>query len=89
MILTGGPSDKVVHIVSDRVDILSEKIIEYLGPNGTVLRGVGLRESQKKTIIFVVVESGRIPVLRDIIQNNDPDAFMIVMNASEMLGRGH
>ena len=88
MILTGGPSEKVVHIVSDHVDVLSGKIIEHLGPNGTILHGTGLKKSQEKTMIFVVVESRRITVLRDIIRKNDPEAFMIVMTASEMLGRG-
>ncbi len=89
MILTGGPSEKVVHIVSSRVDILAEKITENLGPNGTILHGSGLQKNQQKTMMFIVIETGRITVLRDIIRNNDPEAFMVVMDASEMLGRGH
>jgi uncharacterized membrane-anchored protein YitT (DUF2179 family) len=89
IILTGGPSEKVVHIVTDKEQLLSRKIIEYLGPNGTILSGRGLQESEEKTMIFVVVDSSRITVLRDLIRQNDPDAFMIVMEASEMLGRGH
>lgn len=89
MILTGAPSEKIVHIVSDRVDLLSGKIIEELGSSGTVLSGTGLQREQKKTMIFVVVEARRITLLRDIIRDNDPDAFMVVMEASEMLGRGH
>jgi hypothetical protein len=35
------------------------------------------------------MDGSRITVLRDIIHKNDPDVFMIVMEASEMLGRGH
>jgi len=89
MILTGGPSEMIVHIVSDHTDILSAKIIEHLGPNGTLLTGTGLQKNQEKTMIFIVVESRKITILRDIIRNNDPDAFMVVMTASEMLGRGH
>ncbi|MCP4340147.1 MAG: DUF2179 domain-containing protein [Desulfobulbaceae bacterium] len=38
---------------------------------------------------LVVEDGSRITVLRDFIRQNDPDAFMIVMEASEMLGRGH
>lgn len=89
VILTGGPSEKVVHIVSERVELLADKITTYLGPNGTILSGTGLQKSEEKKMIFVVVESSRITILRDIIHNNDPNAFMIVMDASEMLGRGH
>jgi len=89
LVLTGGPSEKVVHIVSEQADKISGDIIKFLGPHGSILSGRGLQQNQEKTMIFVVVESGRITVLRDIVQNGDPDAFMIVMEASEMLGRGH
>jgi uncharacterized membrane-anchored protein YitT (DUF2179 family) len=89
IILTGGPSEKVVHIVTDKEQLLSQRIIEHLGPHGTILSGRGLQESEEKRMIFVVVDGSRITVLRDLIRQNDPDAFMIVMEASEMLGRGH
>lgn len=88
-ILTGGPSEKVVHIVTNNEKLVSQEIIEHLGPNGTILSGRGLQANEEKTMIFVVVDGSRITVLRDIIRKNDPDAFMIVMEASEMLGRGH
>lgn len=89
MVLTGAPSEKVVHIASNRVELLSQKIRESLGEHGTILKGTGLRPGQEKNLIFVTVEARRITLLRDIIQQNDPDAFMVVMDASEMLGRGH
>lgn len=89
MILTGAPSEKVVHIASDRVDLLSQKICESLGKQGTIITGTDLVQGQEKHLIFVTVEARRIMLLRDIIRQHDPDAFMVVMEASEMLGRGH
>lgn len=89
IILTGGASEKIVHIVTNQVEQISRKLTEEIGPNGTILSGIGLQKEQEKTMIFVVVETSRIAVLRDIIKKNDPDAFMVVMDASEMLGRGH
>ena len=89
MILTGAPSEKVVHIASNRVALLSKRIRESLGEQGTVLTGTGLLIGQEKHLIFVTVEARRIMLLRDIVQQTDPDAFMVVMEASEMLGRGH
>ena len=88
-ILTGTLSEKVVHIVSDKADLLSRKIIDELGRQGTILSGTGLSPDEQKTIIFVTLEMRRIALLRDIIRTNDPDAFMVVMDAAEMLGRGH
>ncbi len=89
MILTGTLSEKVVHIASSKADLLSQKIIEQLGQQGTILTGTGLHKNEEKTLIFVTVEARQIALLRDIIRNNDPDAFMVVMDAAEMLGRGH
>lgn len=89
MILTGTLSEKIVHIVTNQVELLGQKIVQHLGRQGTVLSGTGLSEGEKKTLIFVTVEARQIGLLRDIVRDNDPDAFMIVMDAAEMLGRGH
>lgn len=89
MILTSGPSKKVVHIVSDKIDQLSPVIVDSLGKEGTIISGVALHEKNPKTMIFIVVEVKKLRLLREIIKDNDPKAFMIVMEASEMLGRGN
>jgi uncharacterized membrane-anchored protein YitT (DUF2179 family) len=88
-ILTGAPTEKIVHIATGRPDELSLRIVERLGRQGTILSGTGLQRDEEKTLIFVTVEARRITLLRDIIRQTDPDAFMVVMDASEMLGRGH
>ena len=89
MILTGTLSEKVVHIATNKADLLSQLIVEQLGQQGTILTGTGLHKEEEKTLIFVTVEARKITLLRDIIHQNDPEAFMVVMDAAEMLGRGH
>lgn len=89
LLLTGTPNEKIVHIVSDRVELLSHLIAEHVVPRGTIFTGKGLMNSQEKNMIFVVVETRRISILKDLVKMNDPDAFMVVMKANEMLGRGH
>ncbi len=88
-ILTGSPTEKVVHIATDKPDELAQQLLEQLGRNGTILTGTGLHRDEEKTLVFVTVEARRITLLRDIIRQTDPDAFMVVMDAAEMLGRGH
>lgn len=89
MFLSRGPSKKVVHIVSSKTKLLCQKISEELGPDGTIMEGQGMVEHEAKKMIFLVVENRRIPRLREIIKSNDHEAFMVVMEASELLGRGH
>lgn len=89
VVLTGTLTTKVIHIASNKPEILSRKISQSLGHEGTILKGSGIYKHEEKTIIFIVLDIKRLGTLKQIIQENDPEAFMIVMEASEMLGRGH
>lgn len=88
MILTGRPSKKIVNIVSNNVEVLKEQIRERIEEYGTILTGIGLHQGQNKTIIYVTVEASKIDLLKNLITKYDPDAFMIITEASEFLGRG-
>jgi len=44
---------------------------------------------EKKTIILIVVEVTKLQHLRALIKENDPEAFLIISEANEMLGRGN
>lgn len=89
MFLTRGPSKKVVHIVSAKIEELCEQIVLHLGKNGTIVQGNGIFEHENKQMIFLVVENSKVPRLKELIQKVDNEAFMVVMEASELLGRGH
>ena len=89
MFLTRGPSKKVVHIVSTKIEELCSEIVLHLGKNGTIVKGDGIFEHENKRMIFLVVENRKIPTLKELIQRVDNEAFMVVMEASELLGRGH
>jgi len=88
-VLSGTPTEKIVHIATARAADVSEQIAAKLGRHGTVLTGTGLSPDEKRSIVFVTVELRRITLLREIIRVADPEAFMVVMDASELLGRGH
>ena len=88
IILTGRPSKKIVNIVSNNVEVLKEQIRERIEDHGTILTGIGLHQGQNKTIIYVTVDAGKIDLLKNLITKYDPDAFMIITEASEFLGRG-
>jgi len=88
MILTGRPSKKVVNIVSNNVEALTEQIRERIEEHGTIFTGVGLHhQKQIKTVILLSVETSKIQLLKDIIREYDPEAFLIISEASEFLGR--
>ncbi|WP_263831705.1 YitT family protein [Sulfurospirillum oryzae] len=89
MFLTRGPAKKVVHIVSSKIEELCSQIVLHLGKNGTIVQGDGIYAHENKRMIFLVVENRKVPLLKELIQKIDSEAFMVVMEASELLGRGH
>lgn len=89
VVLTGTLSTKVIHIATNKAEELGEAIASNLNEQGTIINGSGLYKHEDKTLIFIVVDVKKLALLREIISQTDEDAFMIVMEASEMLGRGH
>jgi len=89
VVLTGTLSTKVIHIATNKVEELTIEISKHLGEEGTILKGSALHKQGDKTLIFIVVDIKKLTLLKQIIQQTDDEAFMIVMEASEMLGRGH
>jgi len=85
-ILTGAVPEKIVHIVSDKSYEIGVSIHDQLERGGTILSGRNITANEDKTILFVVVGARRIPQLRNMVLDIDPDAIMIVMEASEMVG---
>jgi len=84
--LTGNLNKKVVYLVTK---VSKEKIRKELGPEGTILKGDGLFEGQDKEMILIVVKLGKLQKLRQMVKETDPEAFLIITEATEMLGRGH
>ncbi len=89
MIISGRPSKKTVSIVTENIETLAAPIREKIQEHGTIVVGEGLHRHHRRNIIFVAVEAGRIPLLKELVQEYDPDAFMIISEASQFHGRGH
>jgi len=89
MFLSRGPSKKVVHIVSSKIDALCNVIVEQIGYEGTIVKGESIFGHESKEMIFLVVENRKIPRLKTLVQSVDEEAFVVLMEASELLGRGH
>ena len=89
-ILTGRLNKKVVYLVSKKTDELKRRITEELGPQGTIIKGDGLFDGEDKKMILLVVEVNKLELLRQMIKQIDPkEGFLIITEATEMLGRGY
>lgn len=89
VVLTGTLTTKVIHITTNKAEAISIAIADKLGQQGTILSGDELKSHADKKIIFMVLDVKKIALLKEIIEQEDAQAFMLVMEATEMLGRGH
>ncbi len=87
-ILEGMNYDKVLLIVSDQVAEIRQKIIYDLNRGGTLLKGEGLYSEEERPVLLTVVNRRETVMLQHYINQIDPDAFVTVINANEILGNG-
>lgn len=80
--------NKALIIVSNEYDEIKDRILNDLKRGGTVLHGTGMYSDEKKKVIFTVISRREVPILEEHIHRIDPNAFITVMNASEILGEG-
>lgn len=88
MILEGADYNKALLIVSKKHLEIKNKILVDLERGGTYLRGEGMYTGEEKHIIYTVVSRREVAILQEYIGKIDPDAFITVMDAQEILGEG-
>jgi uncharacterized membrane-anchored protein YitT (DUF2179 family) len=87
-VLQGVSYDKTLFIISDKTDEIREKILNDLQRGGTILNGTGMYKGEPRKIIFTVVNRREVAILQDHIHSIDPNAFLSVIDANEIIGKG-
>jgi uncharacterized membrane-anchored protein YitT (DUF2179 family) len=88
VVLQGISYDKTLFIISEKPKELRDKIINDLNRGGTFIPAKGMYNEKDRTIVYTVVNRREMAMLQDFIHKTDPDAFMTVINANEILGKG-
>jgi uncharacterized membrane-anchored protein YitT (DUF2179 family) len=86
--LEGISYDKALFIISDKYEEIRNKIIVDLNRGGTLINGTGMYQGTEKKIIFTNVNRREQAMLQDFIRETDPNAFMTVIDAHEVIGNG-
>ncbi|MFD0673603.1 YitT family protein [Cohnella sp. GCM10027633] len=85
---TGAQSSKAAFIISKQPDIVSNAILHDLDRGLTRLQGVGGYTGDERPVLLVVVGQNEVTRLKLLVRDADPDAFVIISNAAEVLGEG-
>ena len=87
-VLYGDNEAKLLYIVSDKTEEVSNRLMEELEIGVTWLHGHGAYTKESRRVIFTVFRKQLYLQVREIVKNEDPTAFMIVTTATEIFGEG-
>lgn len=85
-IVEGLDRGKSVIVITDKESSVHNVLTKELGRGVTVLEAIGGYSNKDKIFIYCVVNRFEIPVVKRIVRENDPDAFVTMTEVSETLG---
>ena len=88
MVLEGWNYSKLVIITSTRTDEIADFILRGLDRSGTALRSRSLYLNREGELILTVIHRKQLADLRSYIKKTDPEAFVIINDTYDVLGKG-
>jgi uncharacterized membrane-anchored protein YitT (DUF2179 family) len=88
IIQSGLQTSKAAFIISKHPDRVSAAILHELDRGLTKLQGVGGYTGDDRPVLLAVVGQNEVLRLKLLVRDADPDAFVIITNATEVLGEG-
>lgn len=88
LVVEGVKSYKTAFIVTDEIDAVRNFIIEDLDRSGTVFAGSGLYQGAERKMIYVTLNRSDLVKLKANLRFLDPNAFVNVIESSEIMGNG-
>ena len=79
---------KVALIISDQHEAITKMINHDLDRGATYLHGEGSYSHQDKKVVLTVVKKQQISDLKRLVVEIDPNAFIVVQEAHQVLGEG-
>ena len=89
MVLYGKDNAKMVYIIPDAPEAISDRLMKEVETGVTLLHGEGAYTKKDKKVLMCVLHDQQYPMLRDIVKQEDKHAFLIVTKATEIFGEGY
>lgn len=87
-VLYGFNVSKLMYIITDKAEEISKRILTDMNRGATILDSHGAYTNEKKPTILCVVRQNEYYKLKKMIRSVDPNAFVIITGANEVVGSG-
>lgn len=88
MVLKGWNTEEQMMIISDKAEAISMRICKEADRGATLIEARGAYTGEKRGMIYCVVTRAQIMVVKSIVAEEDPGAFVTVSSAHEVMGEG-
>lgn len=87
-VILGTDSSKACNIISSHADEISQEILTEMDRGVTGIMAKGMYTNNDKLMLYVVLNSREIPDLKRIVEEIDPEAFIIINEVKDVSGEG-
>ena len=88
MVLENINTHKYFHIITTRPREIEAYITDTLKRGATELHGEGVYTHEDRTVVMTVMSRREAVLLRRHVRSIDPQAFVLIMNTGEIVGKG-
>ena len=85
IVVTGLSQRKVVFIISNQWEKISQEILKDIKRGVTILKGEGGYSRKEEHILYSVITMTEIGHLKRLIRDIDPDAFVVITDTIEVM----
>jgi len=87
-VLYGMDKSKVAYIISNEHDTIISFITQSMERGVTIIHGTGAWSGEEKKVLMVAFKQQEIVQIKQAVHEADPNAFLIVCDAHDVLGEG-
>ena len=87
-VLLGFSRTKLALVISTAPDPIRTAILNELDRGLTILPGTGGYTGDPRPVLLIALGQAEVPHLRSLVRTHDPDAFVVLTDAAEVLGKG-
>ncbi len=87
-VLYGPDEAALVYIINCDHEKMVKLFMDKMEIGATLLDGTGAYTGDKRKVTLCAIKKQQLPILRQIVEENAPDAFLIVTSANAVFGEG-
>lgn len=88
MVMEGTNYAKGVYVITNEYEAVAKRLMTELDRGVTGLHAKGMYTGEEKCMLYCIVSQKEVVRLKDIVNEMDPTAFVIVSEVREVLGEG-